>query len=67
MESCADKLPVEKGKCEIMEIIKCIVKGMELYPEDDKIHRFCAKIVDGTAVEMKLSVWESGRSESASR
>ena len=50
-----------------MEIIKCIVKGMELHPEDDKIHKFCAKIEDGTAVEMKLSVWESGRSENASR
>ncbi|KKM74865.1 hypothetical protein LCGC14_1396030 [marine sediment metagenome] len=50
-----------------MEIIKCIVKGMELHPEDDKIHRFCAKIEDGTAVKMKLSVWESGRSENASR
>ena len=51
-----------------MEIIKCIVKGKTLYPEgSDKIPEFCTPLKDGTAVEMKLSVWESGRSENASR
>ncbi len=51
-----------------MEIIKCIVKGKTLYPEgSDKIPEFCTPLKDGTAVEMKLSVWESSRSENAGR
>ncbi len=51
-----------------MEIIKCIVKGTAIHPEDvAKLWDFCTALEDGTAVEMKLSVWESGRSENASR
>jgi len=51
-----------------MQIIKCIVKGPALHPEEQgKLSDFCAALKDGTAVEMKLSVWESGRSENASR
>ncbi len=51
-----------------MEIIKCIVLGWELHPEgQDELGKFCCTLKDGTAVEMKLSVWESGRSENASR
>ncbi len=51
-----------------MEIIKCIVWGKDLVPDDrSKLQEFCAPLEDGTAVEMKLSVWESGRSENASR
>ncbi len=51
-----------------MEIIKCIVRGTSLHPEEpDSIREFCTPLEDGTAVEMKLSVWESGRSENASR
>ena len=51
-----------------MEIIKCIVWGKDLVPEDrSKLQEFCAPLEDGTAVEMKLSVWESGRSENTSR
>ena len=50
-----------------MEIIKCFVWDKKLQPEPGKIQEFCETIKDGTAVEMKLSVWESGRSENASR
>ena len=51
-----------------MEIIQCIIKGEALHPKDrDKLLDFCAGLADGTAIEMKLSLWESGRSENASR
>ncbi len=50
-----------------MEIIKCYVWEKKLQPEPGKVQEFCETIKDGTAVEMKLSVWESGRSENASR
>lgn len=51
-----------------MEIIKCIVKNKGLHPlEPVKIQDFCALHPDGTHIEMKLSEWESGRSENASR
>ena len=51
-----------------MEIFKCIVKSHGISPEDPaQLWDFCTPLEDGTAVEMRLSVWESGRSENASR
>ena len=51
-----------------MEIVKCIVKNKALHPlEPVKIRDFCALYQEGTYIEMKLSEWESGRSENASR
>lgn len=51
-----------------MEIVKCIIKNKTLHPlESVKIRDFCSVHKEGTYIEMKLSEWESGRSENASR
>jgi len=51
-----------------MEIVKCIIKNKTLHPlEPEKIKDFCSAYQDGIHIEMKLTEWESGRSENASR
>ena len=51
-----------------MEIIKCMIRDGVLHPvEPMQIREFCMGQKEGTFIEMKLSVWESGRSENASR
>ena len=51
-----------------MEIIKCMIRDGVLHPvEPAQIREFCMGQKEGTFIEMKLSVWESGRSENASR